>query len=165
MSLHEQIEKLRAIRRQADALFLELEALAKAGRKVPRATLSRLSKLVAHLEEAAREAARSRRREIIGELTGRIGQYDTLLALDLSPAVRAAVEAERATLVAQRGYHRGRLGLDFEGIVGSDEVDKLAALIAEVRAAAATKQRAAEYIDGVIRIGIAAAGIIARIAT
>jgi hypothetical protein len=165
MPLREQIEKLRAIRREADALFAELETLAEAKRRAPAAVLLTLSRLAAELDTVAREAARARRRQIIRELTDRIDKYDTLLALELSPSTRAAVGAERATLVARRGYHRGRLGSDFDGIVGREEAGELGALIAETNAAVAAKKLAVAYIAAAIRIGTAAAKIIARIAT
>jgi len=165
MSLSDEIARLKAIRREADAIFKELETLAKADRKAPATVLRRLSRATHELEAAARTAAVKRRTQIIKELTDRIGQYDILLSLNLSPSVRASVEAERSTLVARRGYHRGRAGLDFEGIVSKDEVDRLAALITEVNNAVAAKQKAVAYIDGAIRIGIAAGKIVAKIAS
>jgi len=164
MSLNDEIARLKAIRREADAIFKDLETLAKADRKAPPTVLRRLSKAAGELDAAARAAAVKRRAQIIKDLTDRIDQYDVLLSLNLSPAVRASVEAERATLVAQRGYHRGRAGLDFEGIVSQEEVDRLAALITEVNNAVAAKKKAVAYIDGAIRIGIAASKIIAKIA-
>ena len=161
MSLNDEIARLKAIRREADAIFKELETLAKADRKATPTLLRRLSNAASDLDAAARAAAIERRAQI---LTDRIGQYDVLLSLNLSPSVRATVEAERATLVARRGYHRGRAGLDFQGIVSKEEVDRLAALITEVNNAVAAKKKAIAYIDGAIRIGIAASKIIAKIA-
>lgn len=165
MSLTEQIEKLKAIRSEADIIFRELEGLSKAEDDVPATLLTRLRNLAAELDTAARSAARERRRQTIGELSGRIRQYDVLLSLNLSSSARRAAEAERATLVARRGYHRGRLGADFDGIVSKADVDRLAALITEVNAAVAARRKAVAYIDGVIRLGIAAAQILARIAS
>ena len=164
MSLNDEIARLKAIRREADAIFKELETLAKADRKATPTLLRRLSNAASDLDAAARAAAIERRAQIIKDLTDRIGQYDVLLSLNLSPSVRATVEAERATLVARRGYHRGRAGLDFQGIVSKEEVDRLAALITEVNNAVAAKKKAIAYIDGAIRIGIAASKIIAKIA-
>jgi len=165
MSLSDEIAKLKAIRREADAIFSELETLAKANRKAPATVLRRLSKAAGGLDAVARTAAVKRRTQIIKDLTDRIGQYDVLLSLGLSPSVRASIEAERSTLVAQRGYHRGRAGLDFEGIVNKDEVDRLVALITEINNSVAAKKKAVAYIDGAIRIGIAASKIIAKIAS
>ena len=165
MSLSDEIARLKAIRREADAIFKELETLAKADRKAPATVLRRLSRAAGELDAATRAAAGERRTQIIKDLTDRIGQYDVLLSLSLSPAVRASVEAERATLVSRRGYHRGRAGLDFVGIVSKEEVDRLAVLITEVNNAVAAKKKAIAYIDGAIRIGIAASKIVAIIAS
>ena len=165
MPLSAEIAKLKAIRNEADAIFKELETLAQADKKAPATVLRRLSRAASDLDEAARAAAIERRAQIIKDLTDRIRQYDVLLSLNLSPAVRASVEAERATLVARRGYHRGRAGLDFVGIVSKEEVDQLAALITEVNNAVAAKKKAIAYIDGAIRIGIAASKIIGIIAS
>ena len=164
MSMSQNIATLKAVRKQAEVIFGELEALAQADKKAPATVLTRLSKLARDLDATARQAARDRREQIIAELSQRIRQYDVLLTLSLPPSSRATIKAERATLVAQRGYHRGRLGTDFEGIVSKQDVDKLEALINEVNAAVAGKKKAVAYIDGVIRIGIAASKILARIA-
>ena len=165
MSLSQNIAKLKAIRKDADVIFSELEVLAQADKKAPAAVLSRLKALATNLDSAARQAAIDRRKQIIKELSDRIQQYDILLALNLSPSSRGVIEAERATLVAQRGYHRGRLGIDFEGIVSKQEVEKLETLITGVKSAVAAKKKAVDYIDGVIKIGIAASKIIAKIVT
>jgi len=164
MPLEDEIEKLKAIRAEADLIFAELEQLAQADRKPPATLLTRLKRAASDLDRAARAAARERRRAIIDELSARIGQYDVLLSLGLSPAARASIRAERATLVAQRGYHRGRAGLDFEGIVGKDDVEQLEALVTAVNTAVAAKKKAVAYIDGTIRIGLAASRIIGLIA-
>ena len=165
MSMSQNIAKLKAIRKEADVIFSELEVLAKEDKKAPAVVLSRLKALATNLDSAARQAAIDRRKQIIKELSDRIQQYDILLALNLSPSSRGVIEAERATLVAQRGYHRGRLGIDFEGIVSKQEVEKLETLITGVKSAVAAKKKAVDYIDGVIKIGIAASKIIAKIAT
>ena len=165
MPLSQEIAKLKAIRKEADVIFAELEQLAQADKPVPAVVLNRISTVANDLDAAARQAARDRRQQIIKDLSDRIGQYNVLLSLNLSPAVRASTKAERATLVAQRGYHRGRVGIDFEGIVSKEEVERLAALITEVNKAVAAKKKAVAHINSVIRIGIAASNIIGRIAS
>lgn len=164
MALQDEIDKLIAIRDEADAIFGELERLGRLGRDAPATVLRRLSAAAAGLDVAARAAAAERRAQIIDDLTRRIDQYDILLSLNLGPAARASARAERAVLVSQRGYHRGRAGRDFEGLVSKEEVDRLAALITEVNRAVAAKKKAVGYIDVTIRIGVAAAKIIAKIA-
>ena len=156
MSLAEQILKLKAVRDEVDAIFKELERLAQADRQATRPILRRLAKAARDLDTAALAAAAERRAAIIDELSKRIQQYDRLLAFDMDPNARESARAERAVLVAQRGYHRGRQGRRFEGIVTAAEVDQLDSLIAAVRKEAAKKQKAAAYIDVVIRMGVAA---------
>jgi len=165
MPLNSEIAKLKAIRKEADVIFDELKALAQSDKKAPQTKLKRLAKLASDVDAVAREAARERRTQIIKELTDRIRQFDALLSLNLRPSTRASAEAERATLVAQRGFHRGRAGLDFEGIVSKEDVDRLAALITEVNKAVAAKKKAVAYINLAIRIGMAASKVMAKIAS
>ena len=164
MSLKDEIAGLQAIRKEADAIFGELDRLARSDKKAPKTLLRRLARAASDLDASARSAAAERRAMIVQDLSDRIGKYDVLLSLNLSPSARASAEAERATLVAQRGYHLGRAGRDFEGIVTKEEVDQLAALIAEVNKGVAAKKKAVAYVRVAIRIGIAAAKIIEKIA-
>ncbi|MEM8984060.1 MAG: hypothetical protein AAGC71_13600 [Pseudomonadota bacterium] len=164
MALSQEITKLKAIRRQVDAIFDELKRLAEADRRAPQATLARIRRVAQDLDDTARSAARARRAKIIADLTARIRQYDTLLSMPLDSNSRSRFAAERASLVARRGYHRGRQGLDFVGIVSKDQVDQLEALITEVNQAILERKKAIAYIDGVIRIGMAATQIIDLIA-
>lgn len=164
MALQDEIDKLVAIKDEADAIFQELERLGRLDRDAPDTVLQRLSNAAVGLDAASRAAAAERRAQIIAGLTDRIGQYDVLLSMNLRPADRASVRAERAVLVSQRAYHRGRAGSDFEGLVSKAEVERLEALITEINRAVAAKKKAVAYIDATIRIGIAASMIVGKIA-
>lgn len=163
MSLADQVLKLKAIRDEVNAIFKELERLAQEDRQVTRPILRRLARAASELDVAALAAATEHRAAIIEELSLSISQYDKLLALGIAPAARESARAERARLVAQRGYHRGRQGRGFEGVMTAKEVDRLETLIAVVRSEAAGKKKAADYIDVVIRIGVAATRVIESI--
>ncbi len=163
MAIKDEVAKLKAIGKEADEVFEILKDLAKDDKKAPTTVLTRLKKMVEGLDASARAAARARRLEMIDDLTRRIDQYDLLLALDLSPASRDRIDAERAVLVAQRGYHRGKVGRDFEGIVSKKQAEQLDGLVRDVKSAVARKKKAIAHIDGAIRIGMAAAKIIALI--
>lgn len=163
MSLSQELARLKAIKKEADTIKSELQALAEADKNAPAATLKRLEKLAGDLDDAARQAARDRRQEIIDELTQRIQDFDALLALGLSRADRQRAKKQRAKLVGQRAFHRGRAGTDFEGLVSKEDVDRLAALITEVNKAVAEKKKAVAHINGAISIAMAATNIIGRI--
>jgi len=165
MSLSNTIEILKGIEIEAKELFEQLIKLAELGKDTSKTQKNDIQKLADKLDENARKASRERCEFEIDKLSKEIDKIDCLLAVPgMTKEVRDIAKAERGKKVARRGRLRGKLGLDFGGILTATDVQVLDDLVVKAKKEVQTKRKAAAFLHTVLKIADISLSIASKLA-
>lgn len=160
------IAEVSAIGRDAQALVAELQPKAQQGANLTQAELRKIKALVKRSEEAmsaAEQRAKERRAAQIRELEALVRSIESSLAVPgLSQRAVDDLKQLKRNKLAQLVRLRTRAGLDFGGILSAAEVQEIAAVLKEARAAVARKKRAAGFLGSLLKIANLSLGIVAK---
>ena len=129
--------------------------------------LRSISRLLDQAENAmsdGREEARKKIEDEIDDLSTLIANLDGALATPgLSSAARREMKTLRRRRLARRTRLRGKLAMDFAGILKAAEIREMTALLGKARRDVAARKRAAAFLVTLLKVADAGLTIAAKL--
>ena len=156
-----------SIGKDAQALVAELQPKAQEGKSLTQAELAKVKALVGRADAAmaaAEERAKERREARIQELEELVKNINISLATPgLSTGVVNDLKRMKRNKLAQLTRLKTRAALDFGGVLSATEVQEIADVLAEAKAAVAGRKKAAGFLGSILKIASLAVSITGKV--